>query len=137
MQKEYFLIIKGEKVRVSEEVYKSFWSKVNREKYLRKIDLKNHLFVFSTLDYDGHFIENIVDERADVEKIIQTKMIIDEVRQAIAKLTPEERELVERLYYKEESIRSIAKLKSLSPTAICKRRDKILYRLRKLMENYK
>lgn len=47
------------------------------------MDKKNHLLFFSSLDYDGHFVDNIVDESVDVEKIVETQMIIEAVRNAI------------------------------------------------------
>ena len=56
------------------------------EKYLEQVDKKNHLFFFSSLDHDGHFVDNIVDESVDVEKIVETQMMIEAVRNAISRL---------------------------------------------------
>ncbi len=53
------------------------------------MDRKNHLFFFSSLDHDGHFIDNITDESVDVEKIVKTQMMIEAVRNAISKLNDE------------------------------------------------
>lgn len=54
------------------------------------MDKKNHLFFFSSLDHDGHFVDNIVDESVDVEKIVETQMMIEAVRNAISRLNAEE-----------------------------------------------
>ena len=89
---------------------------------------------FSAMDYDGHFVDNITDERIDIEKIVEVKMQIEELNKALATLTKKERELI-AIFYKEESLRSIGKKEKVSYQAIGKRRDKILEKLRKLLED--
>ncbi|WP_443018598.1 sigma factor-like helix-turn-helix DNA-binding protein [Solobacterium moorei] len=90
---------------------------------------------FSAMDYDGHFVDNITDERIDIEKIVEVKMQIEELNKALATLTKKERELIEAIFYKEESLRAIGKKEKVSYKAIGKRRDKILEKLRKLLED--
>lgn len=134
-KKEYFLYVKGKEVKVSEEVYKAYWKITEHEKYLIKKDWKNNVIPFSALDYDGHFVDNIIDERVDLEKIVEVKMQIEELNKALATLTKKERELMEAIFYREESLRSISKKEKVSYQAIGKRRDKILEKLRKLLED--
>lgn len=69
-KKENFLYVKGTAVKVSEEVYKAYWNITEHEKYFIKKDWKNNIIPFSALDYDGHFIDNIVDESIDLETIV-------------------------------------------------------------------
>ena len=97
MKKEYYLYVNGQKVKVSEEIYKVYWREKEHEKYLEQVDRKNHLLLFSSLDHDGHFEENIVDEGIDVEKIVETQMMIEAVRNAISRSNAEERDIIERL----------------------------------------
>lgn len=134
-KKEYFLYIKGKAVKVSEEVYKAYWKITEHEKYLQRKDWKYDVIPFSAMDYDGHFVDNIIDERIDLEKIVEVKMQIEELNKALATLTKKERELIEAIFYKEESLRSISKKEKVSYQAIGKRRDKILEKLRKLLED--
>ncbi|MGX7112246.1 sigma factor [Gemella cuniculi] len=136
MQKEYFLFVNGKKVKVSKEVYKVYWQEKNHENYLKQVDRKKHLLLFSSFDRDGHFENNIIDENVDVEKIIQTQMMIDAVRNALSKLNDEEREIIDRLYYNEETLRSVAKAKSISHPALIKRRNKILEKLKELLKEF-
>ena len=42
---------------------------------------------FSTLDNYGHFVDNIIDERVDLEKIVEVKMQIEELSKALATFT--------------------------------------------------
>ena len=134
-KKDYYLYVKGKAVKVSEEVYKAYWKITEHEKYLQRKDWKYDVIPFSAMDYDGHFVDNIIDERVDLEKNVEVKMQIEELNKALATLTKKERELIEAIFYKEESLRSIGKKEKVSYQAIGKRRDKILEKLRKLLED--
>ena len=134
-KREYFIYVKGKAVPVSEEVYKAYWKITEHEKYLQRKDWKYDVIPFSAMDYDGHFVDNIIDERVDLEKIVEIKMQIEELNKALATLTKKERELIEAIFYKEESLRAIGKKEKVSYKAIGKRRDKILEKLRKLLED--
>ncbi|HEL0741159.1 TPA: sigma-70 family RNA polymerase sigma factor [Streptococcus equi subsp. zooepidemicus] len=136
MAKEYYLYVRGQKVKVSEDIYKVYWREREHEKYLEQVDRKNHLFFFSSLDHDGHYIDNIVDESVDVAKIVETQMMIESLRYAISKLNDEERDIIERLYFNDETVRSVAKLKSITHPALIKRRNKILEKLKKFIEEF-
>ncbi len=94
MAKEYYLYVGGQKVKVSEDIYKVYWREKEHEKYLEQVDKKNHLLFFSSLDHDGHFVDNIVDESVDVENIVETQMINEAARNAISRLNAEEREII-------------------------------------------
>ena len=72
MAKEYYLYVRGQKVKVSEDIYKVYWREKEHEKYLEQVDRKNHLLFFSSLDHDGNFVDNITDESVYVEKIVET-----------------------------------------------------------------
>ena len=134
-KKEYYLYVKGKAVPVSEEVYKAYWKITEHEKYLQRKDWEYGVIPFLTLNNDGHFVDNIIDERIDLEKIVEVKMQIEELHKALATLTKEEREQMEAIFYREESLRSIGKKEKVSYQAIGKRRDKILEKLRKLLED--
>ena len=136
MKKEFYLYVNGQKVKVSEEIYKVYWREREHEKYLEQVDRKNHLLFFSSLDHDGHFIDNIADESVDVEKIVETQMMIEAVRNAISMLNAEERDIVERLYFNDETLSSIARGKKVSYQAIQWRKNSILKKLRVLLEEF-
>ena len=136
MNKKYYLFVNGKKVEVSEEIYKVYWQEKNHENYLKQIDRKNHLLLFSSFDHDGHFESNITDDRFDLNKVIQTQMMIEAVRDAISKLTDEEKDIITRLYYDEENLRTVAETKKISHPALIKRRDRILGKLKKLLKDF-
>ena len=134
MAKEYYLYVNGQRVKVSEQIYKVYWREKEHEKYLEQVDKKNHLLFFSSLDHDGHFIDNLADESVDVEKIVETQMMIEAVRNAISKLNAEERDIIERLYFDDETLSSIASEKKVSYQAIQWRKTNILKKLKKFLE---
>lgn len=103
---------------------------------MKRQDAKFGSLAFSSFDQDGYFINNIQDESIDVEKIVQTKMMIDSLNSALGKLTKEERELIERIYYRDESLRYLAKLKNISHQAMVKRKNKILEKLREFLPDF-
>ena len=133
-KKEFYLYVNGQKVKVSEDIYKVYWREREHEKYLEQVDRKNHLLFFSSLDQDGHFAETLVDESVDVEKIVETQMMIEAVRNAISKLNAEERDIIERLYFNDETLSNVATEKKVSYQAIQWRKNNILKKLKKLLE---
>ena len=136
MAREYYLYVRGEKVKVSEQIYKVYWREREHEKYLEQVDRKNHLLFFSSLDHDGNFVDNIADESVDVAKIVETQMMIEAVRNAISKLNDEERDIIERLYFNDETLSSIARGKKVSYQAIQWRKNNILKKLKVLLKEF-
>jgi len=134
-KKEYYLYVKGKAIPVSEEVYKAYWKITEHEKYLQRKDWKHNVISFSAIDHDGHFVDNVIDEKIDLEKIVEVKMQIEELHRALNTLSKEERELMEAIFYKEESLRSISRREKVTHQAISGRRDRILEKLRKILED--
>lgn len=136
MPKEYYLYVNGQRVKVSEQIYKVYWREKEHEKYLEQVDKKNHLLFFSSLDHDGNFVDNLADESVDVEKIIETQILIETVRKAMSRLNDEEREIIERLYFNDETLSSVARSKKVSYQAIQWRKNNILKKLKVLLKEF-
>lgn len=136
MPKEYYLYVNGQRVKVSEQIYKVYWREKEHEKYLEQVDKKNHLLFFSSLDHDGNFVDNLADESVDVEKIIETQLLIETVRKAMSRLNDEEREIIERLYFNDETLSSVARSKKVSYQAIQWRKNNILKKLKVLLKEF-
>lgn len=137
MTREYYLYVNGHKTKVSEQTYRVYWQEREHEKYLERVDKKNHLLFFSYLDNDGHFADNLEDKNINIEKIAETQIMIETLRNAILKLNEEEREIIDRLYFKDETLRSVAQIKNISHPALIKKRNKILEKLKKSWKKFK
>ena len=136
MPKEYYLYVNGQRVKVSEQIYKVYWREKEHEKYLEQVDRKNHLLFFSSLDHDGNFVDNLADESVDVEKIIETQILIETVRNAVSRLNDEERDIIERLYFNDETLSSVARSKKVSYQAIQWRKNNILKKLKVILKEF-
>ena len=73
-------------------------------------------------------------ESVDVEKIVETQMMIEAVRNAISKLNAEERDIIERLYFNDETLSSVARDKGVTYQTIQWRKDRILRKLKEILE---
>ena len=62
-------------------------------------------------------------------------MQIEELNKALATLTKEERDLIEAIFFREESLKSIGEKEKVTHQAIGKSRDRILEKLRKILED--
>ena len=136
MPKEYYLYVNGQRVKVSEQIYKVYWREKEHEKYLEQVDKKNHLLFFSSLDHDGNFVDNLADESVDVEKIIETQILIETVRNAVSRLNDEERDIIESLYFNDVTLSSVARSKKVSYQAIQWRKNNILKKLKVILKEF-
>ena len=131
LDKEKYIYVKGKKIYVSDEVYRAYKKELNHEAHLKRLDKKHKVFHF------GNFNTNIVDiadNTVDVEKIIETKMRIEDLYRALDSLNDEERKLIEALYFYDKTLIDVAKQGDTNPMKISRLRDKILEKLRKLLD---
>lgn len=63
--------------------------------------------------------------------------MIEAVRSSLSKLSDDEIEIIDRLYFDDETLRKVAKEKSISHPALIKRRNKILEKLRELLKDFR
>lgn len=76
------------------------------------------------------------DEQADVESIVLSKMMREQLHKAIRNLEEEEQYLIIQLFYEDKSERELAAELEISQKAVNKRRHKILGKLKKIMDKF-
>ena len=131
LDKEKYIYVRGKKITVSDEVYKAYKKELNHEAHLNRMDRKHRVYGFEDYKID---LNSIADENVDIEKIIETKMRIEDLYQALEKLNEDERKVIDSLYFKEMTIRDLAKEQQVSSKKIFSFRNKILEKLRELLE---
>ncbi len=136
MSKEYFIFVEGKRIVVSKEVYQAYWHETNKENYQRRLDRENQLLFFCDLDHDGNFEGNLIDPNVDVEKLVETQQRIEELNRALASLTKEEREIIDALYFHDETTRNVANNFGLHQTSLIRKRNQILKKLKIILENF-
>lgn len=126
-----YIYVRGKKIYVPDEVYKVYKKQLNHEAYLNRLDRKNRVYSFEDYKID---LNSIADENVDIEKIIETKMRIEDLYKALEKLNEEEKKVIDSLYFKEMTIRDLAKEQQVSSKKIFSFRNKILKKLKEMLE---
>ncbi|HEK9547724.1 TPA: sigma-70 family RNA polymerase sigma factor, partial [Streptococcus equi subsp. equi] len=103
----------------------------NHETHLKRLDRKHGVFRFG--DFNTSIVD-IADNTVDVEKIIETKMLIEDLYYALDSLNDEERKLIEALYFDDKTLTEVAKQRDTNPMKISRLRNKILEKLRKFLD---
>ena len=126
-----YIYVNGKKVYVSDEIYKAYKKQINHGAYLNRLDHKHKVYGFEDYKID---LNSVVDEDVDIEKIVETKMRIKDLYQALRKLNAEELKVIDSLYFKKMTIRDLAKEQQVSSKKIFSFRNKILKKLREMLK---
>ena len=133
MEKKYYIYVKGKKVSVDKKVYFTYKKQINHENYLRHNRVKYKVFTFS--DFEENVISNISDKNMDVYYEVESKLEIQNLYKALSKLNNKEKEIIYLIYFENKTLREISKMKNISYTQIANIRNKILKKLRLLLES--
>ena len=131
MKKAYHIKQNGELIPVTEEVYRAYQQPKWREKKQDEVRAIKETSLDVMLE-SGHEVRLDLGQ-ALVEDIALDKLLLDELLNALMKLTDDERSLLNELFYKEKSEREIAKEIGISSIAIHKRKHKIINKLRQFL----
>jgi len=130
-------------VPVSDELRKEYYKMKRRERYMEKdvkvgridVDIENEKVTFVPNKEDS--LQRLMDLGADyadeqlVEDLVVDKAMLLILQEAMKELNRQEKELIDDLFYKEMTVRDVAKKEDISHVAVMKRRDKVLAKLRK------
>lgn len=136
MKKEkYVLYVNGELVPVCKKVYDAYYKELNHEKYLERKDKANSLLYYDQFDFEDMNFEDVLEDKTfNVEQIVETKILMEKLYEALDLLSEEERELVIELFFKEKTLTEVAKVRETSHTTISRKRRKILEKLKEILE---
>lgn len=136
MAEKNYIIVNGEKVSVSEEVYIAHRQMRRRERTLLEKEQRNLVMKyedFSTGEMSGE--EQIYDPaQICVEDIALSNLIYRKLHRAINMLPQSEQELILDLYFSGYSLRSIAEKRGVSHMTVQRNTKKVLTKLKELME---
>lgn len=138
-----FIYVGKEKVVVSEEIYKEYYRMQRRERYMEQ-DIKAGRIVVNpvgeTIEYipsKEDSINRLMDQGTDfeadqmIEDILCDKATLLILQEAMTALDEEEQELIQAIYYKNLTVREVAKKENVSHVAVVKRHKKVLDKLKK------
>jgi DNA-directed RNA polymerase specialized sigma subunit len=133
MKKEYYIKLKnGQAVPVSEEIYREYMRPVWREAKRKNIR-QNNEFSFEFMEESGMGYL-CASEQKLVDEIVEDKLLLEMLMNALETLTVEERFLVNELFFNNKTERRIAEESNISHQAIHKRKNRILEKLKKYFE---
>lgn len=130
-------------VTVSDEFHKEYYKMKRRQRYLEEdvkvgridVDMENEKVTFVSNKEDS--LQRLMDLGADyadeqlVEDLVVDRAMLLILQEAMKELNRQEKELIDDLFYKEMTVRDVAKKEDISHVAVMKRRDKVLAKLRK------
>lgn len=129
----HIITVDGIEVEVSPEVYHAYAQADRRERYCyeRKAGL---LLSLEHLGEDGAWIPHLWEQCVEsAEDTVIREMMIAHMMDALTLLCPEERELLEQLYFQNISAREVARSSGVYHRTILYRRDKALEKLLRLI----
>jgi RNA polymerase sigma factor (sigma-70 family) len=133
--KRRFWLFGGMLMEVSDEDYVQMNREKSKMQYQSKMAKRMGEFSYdsiSTDEFDGILI--LEDHNPDVSEIVETRMMVDRLREIMKELSEEETELIQALYVDNVSEREYSREKGISHTAVQKRRQRIIDKLRDLMD---
>ena len=132
---DYAIWISKERIPVSEAVYKAYWQGVRKERYFVEGDIHNHTFSYNALDTEEMNGCDIFSNSNDipVEDQVIRSLDMKRLESALEQLSREERTLILRLYYYDESLRNISRSSGVPLTTLHYRHRKILSKLKTYM----
>lgn len=130
---KFYLRPNGKLVEVNEDVFKVCY---NSYKKLMRDNIKDNQARLISLDADIHndvtYLDIVSDNNSmDIENQYKVSMILDEIN----KLSSNDKELITNLLIQEKTERELAKQLHVSQNAIHKRKNNILKKLRKKLND--
>lgn len=142
--------LNGQLIEVSDEVYEAYMQGERKIRYFEN-DLKIEQVRYNS---DGTVkqiipsredsLERLMDDNArqfsdgteNIEETVLRMMAVEELHNAIAQLSKEERFLVTALFFEEQTERDMAVLLGISQQATHKRKNMILDKLKNFLEKF-
>lgn len=144
MKRDFYLYIDGKPVMVSEEVYREYYRGERKERYFME-DLKRGRVAVDKKTQERTFLPGREDSyerllEKDVPFVAPGELVEDEIvrsvllEQVLNKLSAEEKALIWELYYLDKTERQVCDVLHIAKTTLRDRRDRILVKLKKLLE---
>ncbi|MBS5783308.1 MAG: sigma-70 family RNA polymerase sigma factor [Clostridium sp.] len=132
--KKYTIVVKRQRVEVSEAVYRAYHKEREAERYQNKLIRQNELSLEKFQD-DGVNIDYlIVRVQSDIlDRLIHQEQL-EALWIALRSLSKDERSLIDELYINDKKEADLATELLVTQQAISKRKKKILDKLKKMID---
>ena len=126
-----FICVDKRLLEVSQKDYASHHRERERNRYLKKLDSDNGLISMEDMD-DNEMVSSNASE--DVAVYVEDICLKTRLRKCLSNLNTDDRFLIEAIFYYEMTERKVAELLHISQTAVHKRKQKILKKIKKNLE---
>jgi RNA polymerase sigma factor (sigma-70 family) len=134
--KNYVIRVENKLVSVDKDIYLYYYKAKRQEKYYEEKDLAHGVVSYDAMDTNEIIGEEMIPDTSEsVEDVIITKLIIEKLYKCLEMLTVDELWLIKNLFYKEMTERQIADSLGCSQPLIHRRKNRILNKLKKPIEN--
>ncbi len=132
--KKYTVVVKKQRVEVSEDVYRAYHKEREAERYQNKLIRQNELSL-ERFREDGVNIDYlIVRAQPDIlDKLIYQEQL-EALWIALKVLSEDERSLIDEIFFDEKSESQVAKSIGVNQSTVSRRLSKILSKLKNLIE---
>lgn len=133
--KKYTIVVKRQRVEVSEAIYRAYHKEREAERYQNKLIRQNELSL-ERFHEDGVNIDYlIVRVQPDiVDRLIHQEQL-EALWTALQSLMEDERSLIDELFFHDKSERTLAAELGIASMTLHDRKHRILKKLKKLLEN--
>jgi|SRR5665647_911971 RNA polymerase sigma factor (sigma-70 family) len=140
-KKKFYIRIGNQVEQVTEEVYREYFKMDRRERYLEERDLVHGRFLYSQFDnvYEDVLGEEMIADSLaeDLCDAIVSKIMIEKLKECLSLLSDEDLNLIIQLFYEEKSQRQLSEESGVPVMTISDRKNRVLKKLKKTMENKK
>lgn len=127
-KERWFIPVEGFLLEVSYKDYQEYYQMKERWDYLIKLDKKNHPISLERIP------AGVKAEGVDVHKVFEADAMIKALKKALSDLNEDERDLINALFYEEQTVMDISRKYQLPLQTIYSRKRKVLDKLRRLIE---
>jgi len=136
-----FIKIGKELIPVTEEVYKAYFRGARRERYFNydikvgRIDIESEKITFVESKEDS--VQRLMEQGSDfadnksAEDIVCDKAMLHILQMSMGQLNVVDQELMQAIYYNNQTTREIAERENVCQTTIVKRHKKAIEKLKK------
>lgn len=137
MKKKYRLYVNKKEIIVTEEIYQEYWKSVEHERYQMHLD-KNNISLDDIKSGSSYtFIELQYLYGTDPTKeAVDKQLLKDRIEKVLDNIDPEERELINMIYFQQMTEVEVAKKWNTKQSAINKRKHRTLKKLRVIWEKH-
>jgi len=138
--KQFYIHADGQRVEVTEEVYRAYYKMGRRERYLEERDASNGKVLYSDMDTTEMTGEESIPDldSVSIDDSVVSSMLLEQLRKHLDSLSDSERELIDALFFSNDgdgmSEREYAVMSGIPRKTISDRKNRILAKLKKLLE---